>query len=235
VDSTNNYAMGLVHAGMAQHGICVFAHEQIKGKGQRNKRWISGSGENIILSIIVQPHNPSPKHLFLLSMMVAIGTHKFLSRYAGADTSIKWPNDLYWRDRKAGGILIENNIQGSEWKYAVIGIGLNINQTNFEDLPVKAVSLKQITGKSYDVVELAKELILDIQSIFDGISNNPAEIIDTYHKHLYQLQQTVKLKKGPRIFEAYIKGVTQDGKLITKTYTEELFNVGEIEWIPNND
>jgi BirA family biotin operon repressor/biotin-[acetyl-CoA-carboxylase] ligase len=231
VDSTNNYAMGLVHAGMAQHGTCVFAHEQTKGKGQRSKQWVSVAGQNILMSIIIEPFNLGPEQLFLLSMMTAIGVHQFYSRYAGDDTCIKWPNDIYWRDRKAGGILIENNFQGSEWKYAVIGIGLNINQTDFEGLPIKAVSLKQVTGKSFHMSGMTQELISILIGTFEELLNNPSEIVNRYHQYLYKIHQTVKLKKGPRIFDAYIKGVTEDGRLVTETSMEELFSVGEVEWV----
>jgi BirA family biotin operon repressor/biotin-[acetyl-CoA-carboxylase] ligase len=231
VDSTNNYAMGLVHAGMAQHGICVFAHEQTKGKGQRQKHWISVAGQNILMSIIIEPFNLRPEQLFHLSMMAAIGVQRFYNRYAGEETCIKWPNDIYWRDRKAGGILIENKIQGPEWKYAVVGIGLNINQTHFDSMPKKAVSLKQITGKSYNTVTMAKELAECLQTTFEEFINQPKEVINHYHQHLYQLHQTVRLKQGTRTFDAYIKGVTEDGRLVTNTSMEELFSVGEVEWV----
>ncbi|MCU7551075.1 biotin--[acetyl-CoA-carboxylase] ligase [Chitinophagaceae bacterium LB-8] len=235
VDSTNNYAMGLVHAGMAQHGTCVFAHEQTKGKGQRSKRWVSIHGQNILLSIIIEPFNLRPEQLFRLSMMTAIGVQRFYSHYVGEDTYIKWPNDIYWRDRKAGGILIENNLQGREWKYAVIGIGLNINQTSFEGMPVKAVSLRQITGRRYDTVEMAKSLINTLQTTFEELLNNSEEIASCYHKFLYKNHQTVRLRKGSRIFDAYIKGVTEDGRLVTATSMEEYFSVGEVEWVMHEE
>ena len=223
--------MGLVHAGMAQHGTCVFAHEQTKGKGQRSKQWVSGAGQNVLMSLIIEPFNLRPEQLFLLSMMTAIGVHQFYSKYAGEDTSIKWPNDIYWRDRKAGGILIENSLQGSTWKYGVIGIGLNINQTSFEELPTRAVSLKQITSNSYDTVDMAKELIAILQASFEEMLENTGAIASRYHEHLYRLHQTVRLKKGTRTFDAYIKGVTEDGRLITATSMEEYFSVGEVEWV----
>lgn len=223
--------MGLVHAGMAQHGTCVFAHEQTKGKGQRSKGWVSAHGQNVLLSIVIEPFTLRPEQLFRLSMMTAIGVQRFYSQYAGEGTCIKWPNDIYWRDRKAGGILIENNLQGREWKYAVIGIGLNINQTNFEGMPIKAVSLKQITGKTYNIVEIAKSLINTLQITFEELLNNSKEIAPCYHRYLYKYHQTVRLKKGSRIFDAYIKGVTEDGRLVTSTSLDEYFSVGEVEWV----
>ena len=165
VDSTNNYAMGLAHAGMAQHGTAVFAHEQVKGKGQRNKTWVSGKGQNISLSIILNPELLSISPLFLLSMATAIAVKHLLDHFTNDEMRIKWPNDLYWRDRKAAGILIENLWQGGRWKNAIVGIGININQDDFGELQSRAVSLKQITGKDHDPLSLAKLLCTDLIQI----------------------------------------------------------------------
>src|SRR5687768_13782589 len=141
--------MQLIHEGMAQHGTVVFAHEQTKGKGQRNKQWISAPNQNLMFSLITEPFGLNTSQVFLLSMSVANGVQAFFNKYAVDQVKIKWPNDLYWGDRKAGGILIENIVQGTNWKHAIIGIGININQTDFGDF-IKAVSLKMIIGKAYD-------------------------------------------------------------------------------------
>ena len=158
MDSTNNYATGLVHAAMAQHGMAVFAHEQTRGRGQRQKQWISEAKANIAISIVIEPKELGTSQIFLLSKTVALGVLELFKNYAAEGWSVKWPNDIYWRDRKAGGILIENMIQGTDWRYAIAGIGLNINQTDFGGLGNKAVSLKQITGKTFEPTVLAKEL-----------------------------------------------------------------------------
>ena len=229
VDSTNNYAMGLVHAGMAQHGAAVFAHEQTKGKGQRSKQWISSANENLILSVVVNPKLPTSRQ-FLLSMCVAIASQKLVAGYAKENTKIKWPNDLYWCDRKAGGILIENIVQGAEWKWAIVGIGLNINQTSFGKLS-NAVSLKQITGKEFHTVALAKELLVLLDEWFSQLINNPERIVQEYQHHLYKQNESVRLKKGNRVFETIIRGVDENGLLVTESGLEEKFGVGEVEWV----
>jgi BirA family biotin operon repressor/biotin-[acetyl-CoA-carboxylase] ligase len=231
VDSTNNYATALLHEGMAHHGTVVFAHRQTAGRGQRNKTWHTGNGENLAFSIIVKPFGLPVSQLFLLSMATAVGLHHFFSRYAGAPTKLKWPNDLYWGDRKTGGILIENTISGEEWKHAIVGIGTNINQVDFEGLSQNAVSLKQITGVDYDVVTMAKELCGNIQGAYEILQRDPQLIITTYQQHLYKLNEVVRLKKGARVFEATAKGVTRSGQLIVQHTVEELFSVGEVEWI----
>jgi BirA family biotin operon repressor/biotin-[acetyl-CoA-carboxylase] ligase len=127
--------------------------------------------------------------------------------------------------------LIENVWQGDEWKFAVVGIGINVNQTNFGDLGTKAVSLKQITGKDFEPIALAKELCNEIQVQFENLLKDPSQIIFTYKANLYKLQKKVKLKKDNRVFEAIIKDVTTNGQLVVENVAEERFDVGEVEWI----
>lgn len=223
--------MGLVRAAMAQHGTVVFSKDQTKGKGQRNRQWVTLPGQNIAMSVIAEPSALSVNGLFILSMAMAVGSIRFLKQYIPDDVSIKWPNDLYWRDRKAGGILIENLWHGTFWKYAIVGIGININQTDFGVLLQKAVSLKQITGKEFDPVTLAKELCVDLDHAFIQAVEDPEMIQSEYRKHLYKLQQVVKLKKGNRVFEATIKEVNANGQLVVQHATEEIFDVGEVAWL----
>jgi BirA family transcriptional regulator, biotin operon repressor / biotin---[acetyl-CoA-carboxylase] ligase len=237
VDSTNKYAMALVHEGMAHHGITLFAHEQTAGKGQRGKTWLSESGKNLMLSIIADPKPLTVFELFRLSICVAVATHDFLTKHAGDETSIKWPNDIYWRDRKAGGILIENVITGSQddpgsWRWAVIGVGININQVYFPpDLP-NPVSLKQITGKDFDTITLAKELSGILDSYFQQlIKGDFKSLYDGYQQVLYKKNEKVKLKKDSRVFNATIKGVTEKGQLVIDSGIEERFDFGEVEWL----
>jgi BirA family transcriptional regulator, biotin operon repressor / biotin---[acetyl-CoA-carboxylase] ligase len=229
VESTNNYATGLVHAGMAHHGISVFAHHQTKGKGQRNKIWDSAAGENITTSIIIEPSTLSISQSFLLSKAIALACYEFFKIYAGDETKIKWPNDIYWRDRKAGGILIENILFGQLWKFAVVGVGINVNQTNFPEL--NAVSLKQITGRTFENIEIVKELYKQIESCFNLLKKDSAAVDEAYHQQLYKLNETVKLKKNNRVFETTIKGVSNTGQLLTNNVMDEAFDVGEVEWV----
>ena len=221
----------MVHEGMAQHGMAVFTKHQTKGKGQHNRTWISEEGKNLVMSIVLQPPGLALSQGFLISMATALGVQHFFAKYAVSETKVKWPNDLYWRDRKAGGILIENVVLGSEWKAAAIGIGININQTDFEGLDTKAVSLKQITGKEHDPVLLAKELCVSLSETYNILYRLPAQIIEEYKNNLYKLNETVRLKKGSRVFDASIKNVTQLGELIVQHATEERFSVGEVEWV----
>jgi BirA family transcriptional regulator, biotin operon repressor / biotin---[acetyl-CoA-carboxylase] ligase len=234
-ESTNNYAMGLARAGMAQHGTVIFTHEQTKGKGQRSKEWVSQKGKNVAMTIIIEPKKLQASELFLLSMMVAVGVRQFLANKIEEGIKIKWPNDIYWRDRKAAGILIENLWQGDEWKFALIGIGININQTDFGQLNSKAVSLKEITGKESEPLLLAKELSNTLEKQYQLLISHPSQIREQYKIHLYKLHERVNPKKDARIFEAELKGVANNGQLIVQHSFEERFNVGEVEWLFNGE
>lgn len=244
IDSTNKYAMALIHGdllpdgqGEAQHGMAIFTHEQTAGKGQRGKNWVSQSGANIALSILLNPYPLSVTDQFKLSVCVAISTLDLFMKYAGDETKIKWPNDLYWRDRKAGGILIENMISTGQsttgnWQWAIAGIGININQTVFPaDLP-NPVSLKQITGINFEPIGLAKELCFIIEKNYQSlIAEDFQSLFNKYQNHLYKKDEKVKLKKSNRVFETTIKGVSETGQLITQHSIEERFEFGEVEWV----
>jgi BirA family biotin operon repressor/biotin-[acetyl-CoA-carboxylase] ligase len=237
VDSTNNYALNQIHANMAQPGTCYFAHEQTSGKGQRGKSWATERGTNIILSIVVKPDFLQTFQQFQLSTCVAVGTRQFFNEYGNDSLKIKWPNDIYWRDRKLGGILIENIIRshepgGGRWDWAVVGIGININQANFGGELKNPVSLKQITGESFDQIELAKQLCLSIEHFYKKLLNSETNtILEIYNQFLYKKDEMVKLKKGNRIFSGIIKNVTPTGQLIVQHSVEEQFDFGEIEWL----
>ena len=106
--------MGLIHAGMARHGTVIFTHAQSAGKGQQGKRWTSEPGVNILLSAIIKPEGLKLTDQFLFSAAVSLAVFDFFKKYAGDETKIKWSNDLYWRDRKAGGILVESVVRSQE-------------------------------------------------------------------------------------------------------------------------
>jgi BirA family transcriptional regulator, biotin operon repressor / biotin---[acetyl-CoA-carboxylase] ligase len=249
VDSTNNYALERVHAGLALHGEAFFAHEQWAGKGQRGKTWAAEKKANIILSVVIKPHPLQVSQQFQLSACISVAVREFFAYYAGEQVKIKWPNDLYWQDRKAGGILIENVIgpekmadnpdhpsgtqeSSSAWQWAVIGIGININQWEFTTDIRNPVSLKQITGQEYDVAQLARQLcrLLD-RRYYEMVRKGPSAAFKEYSKHLYKKNEKVKLKKDNRVFETIIKDVSSSGQLIVEHAIEERFDVGQVEWI----
>jgi BirA family biotin operon repressor/biotin-[acetyl-CoA-carboxylase] ligase len=227
--------MAEIHAGMAKHGMAWLAIDQTAGKGQRGKIWQSEPGKNIAMSLSLQPNAFKITDQFYLSMLMALACQDFINGIESLKAKIKWPNDIYCNDRKAGGILIETIVSGSNpvtWKWAVTGIGININQTDFDMDLSNPVSLKQLTGNNYDVLSLANMLYDLVLKRFDEMSaKNKEEILTEYNQQLYGCNEKVRLKKGNIIFETTIKGVNPFGQLITEDTMQRLFNFGEVEWI----
>ena len=232
VESTNIYAMERVQANMAAHGTAYFAHTQTAGKGQLGKKWLSEPGSNLILSVVLDGSSFLITQLFELSLVVSLACHDFFSAYAGDETRIKWPNDIYWRDRKAGGILIENIIRGEKWMASVVGIGININQTSFPDALTNPVSLKQITGHNFDSVQLAKELCGYLQSRYSAlVSGENKNLLDNYNQLLFKKGEAVSLKKNNIVFPCTIEGVKASGELVVSNGMLQQFQFGEVEWL----
>ena len=239
IDSTNNYALSQISAGLTQHGTAYFAHEQVAGKGQRSRTWASEKGTSLSLSIVIDPFPLQLAQQFRLSACVAVSACDFLNKYADGNICIKWPNDLYWQDRKAGGILIENVIgpkpgvnSSSTWRWAVVGVGMNINQQSFPDDLKNPVSLRQITGLAFEPVELARQFCTAFWLNWQRLTEEGFDpIYQQYTDHLYKKNNLVKLKKEARVFEATIKTVTRDGRLVVQHAMEEEFDFGSIEWI----
>ncbi len=242
VDSTNNYARKLLNEGLTQHGTAYFAYEQVAGKGRLAKVWESEKGSNILLSIVIDPTPLKLSDQFKLIVAVALSAHQLIVGYAGDQAKIKWPNDIYWQDRKAGGILIESVVRGSspalnqeklnDWPWAIVGIGLNINQRVFPSHLSRAISLQQITGNSFNPLELARELCAIFDDYFERLKSEGFDsLYSQYLQHLYKKNEKVKLKKGSRVFEAVVKGVSESGQLITHHAIEEAFEFGQIEWV----
>jgi BirA family biotin operon repressor/biotin-[acetyl-CoA-carboxylase] ligase len=232
VDSTNNYAMGQIHCGKAVHGNAWFAMEQTAGKGRRGRVWEAEKGKNITLSIVADTSFLQVYQQFQLSAAVAVGCYDFYKIFDNIDTKIKWPNDLFWNDKKAGGVLIENVINGNIWQWTVIGIGINVNQTNFSIEKNVPVSLKQITGQTYDVMALGKQLHESVLKKLEELRVNRFEnILSEYNSILYKRNETIKLKKKNMVFETTITGVSEFGQLLTFDTIERSFDFDEVEWI----
>lgn len=236
IESTNNYAMARAHARLAKEGEAWFALDQTHGKGQRGKSWNSEPGENIMMSLVAEPVFLSPSNNFFLSAAAALSVHDLFNNYAKSTCTIKWPNDLYWNDRKAGGILIENLINATVWNYAIIGIGININQESFDPSLPNPVSLFQITQMKHDPLALARELCAVFQERYDALRDGRySNLLQDYNERLYCRNRKHRFKEGPRQFEAKVLEVTPDGRLRLQAGGLEMdYEHGQIEWMMNN-
>ena len=232
VDSTNNYAMRRVKEGVAAHGTAYFAFEQTAGKGQRNKHWHSAKGENIILSVVLETEGLLLSQQFVLSVIAALSAVDLFNNYTTYLASIKWPNDIYFGDRKAGGILIETVVSEDQCRFAVIGFGLNINQTVFDDSLKNPTSLKQVTQNNYNIRTLSEELCGRLEQRFQQFQKGEENVLlGEYNQLLYKRDLEAKFKKDTRIFSGTIKRVDRFGRLTICNSMEETLEFGTVEWL----
>lgn len=154
---------------------------QTAGRGQAGNGWESEEGKNLLCSVLMS-YQPSAisRQPFYLNVLVSVAVHKVIGI---AGLTIKWPNDIYWQDKKIAGILIENAILGNEVKYSIAGIGLNVNQTTFLSSAPNPVSLKQISGKETDIDALMQALMAQIETLE---AMDEAQVWAYYRDHLYR-------------------------------------------------
>lgn len=201
IDSTNIYAMAQIKAGLAKSGSCYTADFQTNGKGQHGRVWESNKGQNLLCSYILELNtldalkNWTPADQIGFSAAIALGARAFFAAFAGSETKIKKPNDIYFSDRKAGGILIENLVRGQEWTWTVIGIGMNINQTEFSPEALNSVSsnpisLQEITNQSWDVKKMQQHLSEALNdAIHDWLQFGEEATLKTLEQHIIELDQ----------------------------------------------
>ena len=180
----------------------LYAGYQTAGRGQTGNGWESEEGKNLLCSILLPP----TKNLYFLNIAVSVA----LLRVIGEDFTIKWPNDIYYGDKKLAGILLENAIVGSEVKYSIAGIGLNVNQTVFVSDAPNPVSLKQITGKEYDIDKLMERLMVEIDQVLNE------DVWPYYKAHLYRREGFWPYEDANGRFEARIEDVLPTGEIVLR-------------------
>lgn len=204
----------------------IYTLEQSQGKGQQGAKWVSEKGKNLTFSVLINKslQNLSP---FLINQLISVTIVEWLKDELQIQSKIKWPNDILSVRHKLCGILIENIYAGEHIAYSIIGIGLNVNQEEFIDLP-KAISLKQITNREFD---LEKLLISFLKQLKNNL-RNPIEVAQKYTKYLFKFNQVASFISDSGTFKGTVKGTTADGKLILEISGEQkLFTLKELKWI----
>ncbi|MBQ4018105.1 MAG: biotin--[Paludibacteraceae bacterium] len=205
-NSTNTLLKELLAKGEWPEGERFLrAGYQTAGRGQTGNGWESEEGKNLLCSILLPPD----KNLYFLNIAVGVA----LLRVIGDDFTIKWPNDIYFGDNKAAGILVENAIIGSEIKYSIAGVGLNVNQMQFVSDAPNPVSLKQIRGREYDVEQLMNQLLEQV----DKVLSEPEQDVWAYYKaHLYRRAGFWSFEDQNGRFEARIADVLPTGEIVLR-------------------
>jgi BirA family biotin operon repressor/biotin-[acetyl-CoA-carboxylase] ligase len=229
--STNNYARELIEQNLAQHKMVISTHNQTQGKGQFGRSWVAEPNKNISLSILFLANEIQLQQPFLLLAKVALATRQTLQNVADKDFFIKWMNDIYCNDKKAAGILIEtvNHKTKTKEKWVIVGVGINVNQTNFGELTAKATSLKLLVNKALDLKNIGEILVNKICEFWEV--ENQTYLIEQYNLYLYKKGHLVRFKKEAIAFEAIVKEVDSKGKLIVQNALWDNFAFGEVVWV----
>lgn len=233
VDSTNNYTANLLLKTKLVDRSVIMAHFQTSGRGQRGEVWESEPGKNLLFSLVLKADCLDTENYFLLSKIVAISINEVIEDLSGKIGFIKWPNDIYMEGKKIGGILIENQWKGKYIDNAIIGVGLNINQVNFDYLQ-QATSLSLLTSKTFDLHEILHMICLKVDVYYQKLVKKQFKKIDQYYfEHLLYSNEWkyYKLEDGSLI-EGMITDVKPNGLLSLQLMNGETkeFNFKEIEF-----
>lgn len=220
--STNNYLREYIQKEKLPEGSVVMADFQTGGRGQTGNSWESEAGENLLFSIVLYPDFIPPNQQFLISQIAALAVKETLDQYTDQVT-IKWPNDIYWKDKKICGMLIENDLTGASIYCSVIGIGINLNQSVFTSNAPNPVSLYRITGQKQDKEEVLNRF-LDIFYTYylQLLQEKEEEIRTSYINALYRIDGYYSYQDANGTFQAKIAEIEPTGHLILQLANGEL-------------
>ena len=232
IDSTNTKAKQLAEEGHPT-GTLVVAEKQEAGRGRRGRGFESPAGVGIFMTLVLKP-DFAPDRASMLTLIAALAVSKAISEKTGQEAEIKWPNDIYWKDKKICGMLIENDLMGRNISQSIAGVGININQEVFHSSAPNPVSLFQITGKQYDIFNILEHIMLRIQIYYDLLQkNNTALITAQYERSLFRKEGMYRYKDVNGEFMANIVCVEPEGRLILEdeTQTKRGYMFKEVEYL----
>ncbi len=236
IGSTNRYLSKLCKERELKDGTVIATGFQTAGRGQDTNTWYSSAGKNLLFSIFIKTGFIKTEDQFMLNKFVSLGILDYLKTLIDISEQtikIKWPNDIYIGNKKVGGILIQNQIQGSFMDHTIVGIGLNINESKFPSEIPNPVSIYQLTGKKLELSECIQNLLdaLDLryQQMFCGVDES---IHSEYLQSLFRFNKMHRYRIGNEIRSAKIKGITEFGKLILEfNEGSKEFDLKEVEFL----
>ncbi|MFD2516170.1 biotin--[acetyl-CoA-carboxylase] ligase [Pontibacter locisalis] len=229
--STNSEAQQLLIKNEATEGCTVVTAQQTAGRGQRGNTWEAEPGKNITLSVVLSPKFLAVKHQFYLNMAVSLAVLDLLHEFGAKQAQVKWPNDLFFQDRKLGGILIENAINSLTLQHSIVGIGLNVNQLQFGY--TTATSLAKILGNSLDLEKVTLRLLELLEKRYLELRNGKtAKLKYEYLQSLYRYQEEHFFSVDNKLVKGQILGVGEDGRLAVEVNGEvRYFAFKEISYV----
>jgi len=233
IDSTNTFLKQFAAANECENFTIVTANHQTNGKGQRGSKWEIESGKNLTFSVLYKI-NDFKTTLFSLNCIVALSVIEGLQLISSKDFKIKWPNDILAENKKIAGILIENSLKSQTEIHSIIGIGINVNQENFTNLP-QASSLSLLEHKVFDKEILFKNVINRLKYNLEQLNDvSEDHFWEKYHTYLFKKEvvSTFEDTDGNKFIGKIVK-VTFDGKLKVQleNETEMDFDIKEVKML----
>ena len=229
IDSTNSYLKKLLNKESLDDLTVVVSKHQTKGRGRNGNIWLNKPSLNLAFSIYKRFSDFEIDKKFMLNVISSISVYETLKKYNLLDLTIKWPNDIMTANKKISGILIENNIRGNSIKNSVIGIGININQSEFKNLP-NATSIFIETGKLNSIDMIAQELQKALEKNFNLFKINENELIKNYNSLLYKKNETSNFSANDTSkFQGKIIKVDIDGEITIRLSNKQLSKYSESE------
>ena len=227
-DSTNDYLHQMILNNKLTTPTVVWSLYQKKGRGQRGQVWTSREGENLMFSLYIPNLTRRTDKLFSIHKIVSVCLIDWFLSLQIPNISVKWPNDILSGDKKLAGILVESSVQKSMAKSIIIGMGINVNQIQFPQLP-NATSMQLCTAKYYDLNTL---LLSVVPKLIEGLTLSGKDWNAAYQQSLYGLNQNRRFVSGKHEFQGIIRSVSPEGKLVLETETgEQLFEVKELQFV----
>ncbi len=225
-DSTNSYARREAPRLWKEHPDCeifaVTAEKQTSGRGQRGTIWQSADGENLLMTIAVQPKALAINAGYALSVAAALALKESMQKY-GISTTLKWPNDLYCNGCKLAGILVESDCEATNITQAYIGIGLNVNQRYFEKMSRRPTSMLLASGKKFNIDEVRQTIMEHFVEKYTEVTRGEiSKLFDEYEKSLMGYSEPLLYSDANGKFTATIRGVQHDGGIILECSNGEL-------------
>ncbi len=232
-DSTNAYLQRKLAECDIRNWV-VSADEQTAGKGMGSNGWESEPGKNLTFSMALDVGFLPAERQFLLSEAVALGLAEALVAVLPADKlRIKWPNDIYFENRKLAGILINSTIKANKMDVSIIGIGLNVSQMQFKDWPTHPISLRQITGKEYALQPLLEQVAESIYNKVEILNSSPAAIEQDYLQRLFRYRTWADYEVDGKAMRLFMTGIDPFGQLqlVDEQQVLHSFDVKEIKFV----
>ncbi|NND63361.1 MAG: biotin--[acetyl-CoA-carboxylase] ligase [Flavobacteriaceae bacterium] len=234
IDSTNDYLKKISNESHLEDNTVVWAESQLQGRGQRDAIWHSEEGKSLTFSVFKCFSETKVLEQFSINCAVSIAVKKTLNRLGVNDIKIKWPNDIMAGNHKLGGILIENRLREGSINNSIIGIGLNVNNTDFHNLP-KAISLYQHHGMKFEISELISLLVEGITAEIERLKAGGYENLKQDYETLLFRKDVITVfnDRNQVRFNGIVRGVTNDGQLRVETEDESIntFGLKEIEML----